>query len=620
MATGVSPTSSGAIRDEDTRIEPPKGAKSPLWKHFGFVKDGEGKTTDPKHVRCKLCGRDVAYSGNTTNSKQHILNHHPEERPSTSGISSGGGSSLKQSTLEGQFSGPVNKMATSSKRARTITRRIAEFVARDLHPVSVVEGEGFCSLMELLEPSYTVPSRKTVSKELVALQGEVKAKIVGELDLASFVTLTMDFWSSFAVNSYLGVTCHCISSEWELKSYVLQTREVTDRHTGENIAHEIKSVVDEWSLHEKVVAATTDNGRNVVNAIVSHLQWQHVPCAAHTLQIAVRGGLQLQPVVEVLQRCRKLVGHFRHSYVAQNLLEEKQERLELPKHKLVQEVATRWNSTYEMLKRVIEQQAAISAVLLGSKKVSDRDLMLTSSELTRIECILKVLQPLSVVTTTLCEEKTPSASIVQPLIASLVKKHLLVTEIDPRIVSDLKATIVRVIEERFSNSDQQKLLLLCSILDPRFKSLKFLHTSERKSVIDHLHSILLENVETAEPSPKQQKTSDADDCELNLFDFSESSGSETSPPHHSCSKAEAELTQYLSAEQIPPSSDPLNWWRLNEHRFQNIARLARKYLAICGTSVPSERLFSTAGQVVTKRRASLHPDTVDCLLFLNKNM
>ena len=81
-----------------------------------------------------------------------------------------------------------------------------------------------------------------------------------------------------------------------------------------------------------------------------------------------------------------------------------------------------------MLKRIIEQQAAISAVLLGSRKAADRDLMLTSTEITRIECILKVLQPLSIVTTTLCEEKTPSASIVQPLIASLMKKHPLVSD------------------------------------------------------------------------------------------------------------------------------------------------------------------------------------------------
>ena len=380
-------------------------------------------------------------------------------------------------------------------------------------------------------------------------------------------------------------------------------------------------MVDEWDIHNKLVATTTDNGRNVVSAVVTHLQWQHLACAAHTLQIAVKSGLSLQPVSDVLKRCRKLVGHFRHSIVVQNLLEEKQERLELPKHKLIQEVSTRWNSTYEMLKRITEQHAAISAVLLGSRKASDRDLMLTSSEITRIVCILTVLQPLAQVTTTLCEEKTPSASIVQPLITVLLKKHLIVTEMDPRTVSELKTTIARVIEEHFDDPDQQKFLSLCSILDPRFKSLKFLRSPEKKVVIAHLQSVTQEAADSAVavvPSPKRHKTSDK---ETDIFDFVESNGSEgTSSPHNPCSETEAELTQYLAEEQISRSSDALKWWQLNEHQFKTLAVLARKYLAVPSTSVPSERLFSTAGFIVDKRRASLHPDTVDCLLFLNKNM
>ncbi|KAF9970567.1 hypothetical protein BGZ75_002245, partial [Mortierella antarctica] len=40
--------------------------------------------------------------------------------------------------------------------------------------------------------------------------------------------------------------------------------------------------------------------------------------------------------------------------------------------------------------------------------------------------------------------------------------------------------------------------------------------------------------------------------------------------------------------------DPLGWWCVNKQRYPRLAVLARRFLAIPGTSVPSEQLFSDA--------------------------
>ena len=44
------------------------------------------------------------------------------------------------------------------------------------------------------------------------------------------------------------------------------------------------------------------------------------------------------------------------------------------------------------------------------------------------------------------------------------------------------------------------------------------------------------------------------------------------------------------------------------------------HLCVLATSVPSERVFSIAGQVVNARRACLLPDNVNMLVFLAENV
>ncbi|KAL0582424.1 hypothetical protein ABG067_007725 [Albugo candida] len=53
------------------------------------------------------------------------------------------------------------------------------------------------------------------------------------------------------------------------------------------------------------------------------------------------------------------------------------------------------------------------------------------------------------------------------------------------------------------------------------------------------------------------------------------------------------------------STGPLEYWKKNEYRFPILSKFARKYLAVCASSVPSERLFSRAKRIVNHQRASL---------------
>ena len=66
--------------------------------------------------------------------------------------------------------------------------------------------------------------------------------------------------------------------------------------------------------------------------------------------------------------------------------------------------------------------------------------------------------------------------------------------------------------------------------------------------------------------------------------------------------AQKEMTMYLNHPNISPEDDPLLWWKNEQQRLPTLAQLAKKYLAICGTSVPSERIFSKAGFIADRFR------------------
>jgi zinc finger BED domain-containing protein 1 (E3 SUMO-protein ligase ZBED1) len=60
----------------------------------------------------------------------------------------------------------------------------------------------------------------------------------------------------------------------------------------------------------------------------------------------------------------------------------------------------------------------------------------------------------------------------------------------------------------------------------------------------------------------------------------------------------------------------LEWWQSNAEYFPLLAAVARKRLAVSASSAASQRLFSAAGLVVTKKHTRLKSERVESLVFL----
>ena len=99
--------------------------------------------------------------------------------------------------------------------------------------------------------------------------------------------MTCDAWTSIATESYVTVTAHFITDEWQLASHVLQKRAVNESHTGANIAELLKNVAEEWQITKKDLVLVTDNASNMAFA-AELCKFLHVKCYAKPGLSAVR--------------------------------------------------------------------------------------------------------------------------------------------------------------------------------------------------------------------------------------------------------------------------------------------------------------------------------------------
>lgn len=81
-----------------------------------------------------------------------------------------------------------------------------------------------------------------------------------------------------------------------------------------------------------------------------------------------------------------------------------------------------------------------------------------------------------------------------------------------------------------------------------------------------------------------------------------------------------EAARFLDEEGISPMESAMAWWRVKKDEYPSLARVARYYLAIPGSSVMSESTNSEAAFIVDKHRAALVPASVATLVQLHRNL
>ncbi|XP_044317154.1 E3 SUMO-protein ligase ZBED1-like [Drosophila rhopaloa] len=561
--------------NSEENVEEPAQKKkreaSIAWDHFN-------KTAEKTHGVCKYCGKAIRTLGNTTNLLNHLNHVHPDTVFYTN----------------------------DSARKRKLDEMVLNMIAVDVQPFSCVEDEGFSALLKKMDPRYKLPSRTYLRDVCLPREYEkCKETLRGILNSVDHLALTTDLWTSRANEGYITITCHFISNNFKLESAILSTQHLLTptNHTAANIAETIKSVLDDWAIAQKVVCLVSDNDASMKKACVS-LKYKHLPCVAHTINLLVQDILKQPILEEILSKCKTVVSFFKRSSTAYAKFKAAQ-KTETP-YGLVQEMPTRWNSVYEMIKRVILTNEYISVVLAVSHNAPSP---LSAEEINVLKEISILLAPCADATLSVSTNTNVSISLIIPVICELFHK---VNGFDFKTIEGIAAADYMKIRlrERLFAYETRTIPRIATILDPRFKKQGFLAQSNSEEAAKALQEEL-NSVMTTTPRPQPAPPTE----EPTRFSFLKTKMETTVQSLRADSIIL--LRQHLEKGNQPEKCDPLAYWEMSTD--EPFKKISKKFLCIPASSCESERLFSKAGQMISDRRTRLSPSVVDKLLFLNKN-
>ncbi|XP_042343871.1 E3 SUMO-protein ligase ZBED1-like [Plectropomus leopardus] len=516
-------------------------------------------------------------------------------------------------------------------------------IVTDMRPLSMVEDEGFQKMISAFNPNYALPSRTYFMKMMEKKYEDIKGKLKNMLKETDSIALTADIWTSVATEAYLGVTCHFLGEDWGMESHSLTTMPLEERHTAANIVEWIEDVIAKFDIPpEKIKAVVHDNGANVVAAakiLAEKHGWASVRCAGHTLNLVVQGALKKnQAISKCVAAARCLVEHFKKSELACSKLKDKQQQMGTPLHMLVQDVSTRWNSTFHMLFRLLEQRWPVTAAL-SDPAVTPRGkhyLDLKPEQWDVIQELNQALEPFEGATVFLSGQEYVTLSALPQLVQSL-KKSIQTPAFETAPVKSYQTDVTEQITARWQGlsvfQPESNHVLLAAALDPRFRKLKFLSPDEVFKVQSTVQTMAL----VAKKEARQKNASDigspstAQDMPVThqgdvksllekILGSSDSSTSDEEDEEQQLSQTvQKEVLLYFGEHPLSKKGNPLSWWKANAPRYPTLSKLAQSFLCIPATSTPSERLFSAAGNIASKRRASLSSEHVDMLTFLHCN-
>ncbi len=625
-----------------------KRLKSKVWKYFSR-NVGTGIATSTDGATCNLCQKFYKTSGNTSNLTEHLLRKHRVEYTKSSDVDSADENNVgnqpktpvfRQETIRSILK-RQNPYSNTHPKKKCQDRLLVRLITTRNLPFSLVDYKEFIEYSNGLDSRYIPPNRKTLTSVILPAEyGKMKDKLIGILK-GIHVSLTTDTWTSSAVESFLSLTCHFVFNG-ELKWVLLGASQVDGSHSASNLKCIIEKILMDFGIEKKqIVCLTTDNA-TVMECVGRELGVQWLGCYCHLLGLIVNDSLypsaaqrqkekeskiyeKIQPIIELVEKVKKIVTFFHSSTSATDALIKQQvadngTEMTLV---LVQECKTRWNSLYLMLERYHKLATSIACVLL---KLATKVVLPTIdyADLQLLNDVMSCLLPFKNATEKLSGSNYITISLIIPTTSELVMELKAKNNMHPAAMA-LRDLLLFRVNYRLLPLEKDKLCGMATILDPRFKKLAFQNEDHIWPHILNIQKLIKNSMSkkatTVEKDRGEQLSKSSENpAKKRFFKFMESRLANEKSTTSICESTERQvnlLTEYLNEPVVDEDTNVIQFW--NQRPASILKDIALEILIASGSSVASERIFSGMGNLITDKRTPLSRENINMLSFNRNN-
>ena len=553
----------------------------------------------------------------------------------------------------------------------------AIWIAKKHRPIEITEKDK--ELRKVIKTitygRYQMPTANTNMNNFVTLtrRGLEKAreeiKAIQALNVSP--SIAIDIWSD-GFMSILAILVYYIDDEFilhEKLAWAVPYSEI--EHTGVEIEKSVKKVLSEVlgigeyrpednidTVGQEIHASTADEGSNVVKALKS---FEGAGCADHKLQNAMETASRGDVITTLTKKCRGIVAHFRRSNKGFKKLKAIEPGITRPNGG----GNIRWGYTIDVYEWIAQAEDALDQYEEppGCAQSEDGSTYskhaLTEEEQIIVYQLASVLLPCRTLIAILEATKTPTNNLVLPYVGKMIdrlephkatvtyvsgEKEIIKEDYYHPAVQEFRALFQDQLKHRFEGQRIGHIedLLICTMLDPRFKNFDFkrataqMRSDAKKWLIGNFLANWAPKRDPKPATPAEEETvvhvakkakkvhnfldseSDSDEEEEAEED---AEAEETAADDDEDDPRMEEVEKYLALPQLAdaPGFDLLAWWKLHSSMFPNLARMARCYLASPASSAGVERLFSEAGDTYSDKRKNLKEETMMQLLYIAKN-